>query len=148
MGDVVMNEASIHPALAEEIKKAVELYQCPGCVCGFNIECFKPAHSGIGCGKHVAGTMISNIGAIFLGLPNGFNRLGESTALIPEIFDSRPDFDKFNIPVWKYLDENGNTLVRGLRPRLNRGFVHIYLGDRRKEIDCQEITQDEISAMD
>jgi hypothetical protein len=43
----------------EEItKKLVELYQCPGCVCGSDIDCYQPSSTGIGCGKHIVGTII------------------------------------------------------------------------------------------
>lgn len=133
-------------------EKAIKEYQCSGCVGGPFPECYKTeAKYSITCRGHVAGTGVSYIGRIFLGMPKGFNRLGraEHTELyIHEKMDEEVRFDKFNVPVWKYLDKNGNTLVRGLRPRINDPFVAVILGNHLDEIDCREITQDDIDAMD
>lgn len=57
-------------------------------------------------------------------------------------------YDKFNIPVWKHLNSNGHTIVRGIMPRINEIFIHIYLEDCIKKIDCLEITADDINEMD
>lgn len=134
-------------------KSAIENYQCSGCVSGSDISCFKKCKTGgIGCGNHMSGTMISSIGKVFLGLTKGFDRLGYDEKLIPHIYESFNKCDwsycKFNIPVWKYLNENGHTLVRGLMPRLNQTFIHIYLEDCRDKIDCLEITQQDCDDMD
>ena len=112
-----------------KIQKAIEKYQCSGCVAGHGISCFKPNEisGGVGCGKHLAGTLIMGIGSIFLGLPKGFNRLGLSDKMKPIIFNNIKEFiesdwgeyNKFNVPVWKHLDNNGYTLVRGFMPRKN-----------------------------
>lgn len=135
----------------EKIKKAVELYQCPGCVCGFNTTCYNRASEGEACGRHVAGTTISNIGHVFLGLPTGFNRLGPHDQMKVNIFNTLDDgwgYDKFNVPVWKHLDEHGNTLVRGFSPRNNNPWLHIFLADCRNEINGIEITEQDMSEMD
>ncbi len=134
-----------------KLKKAIERYQCSGCISGHNTKCFEPNETGLGCGKHFSGTMVSNIGKIFLGLPKGFNRLGEYKDMQPYIFNNLSDwgeYNKFNVPVWKHLDEYGNTIVRGLKPRLNTPFIHIILGDARESINCTEVTAEEISEMD
>ena len=135
-------------------KKVVKEYQCSGCVNGFDASCFESnENGGIGCGKHLPGTMILGIGTIFLGLPKGFNRVGKHETLKPIIFESFKTwdwgkYDKFNIPVWKYLSPDGHTFVRGLIPRRNEPFIHIFLEDCMNEINCLEITQEDIDAMD
>lgn len=140
---------------------AVEEYQCSGCVVGSDIKCgkFKEADFGIGCGSHWAGTTgFPFVGTFFLGLPNGFNRIG----LIPQdhfritIFKSFEDmlgsgwkYDMFNVPVWKHKNKNGHILVRGLSPRTNRPFLHIILDSKGfEEIQCIEISQKEIEEID
>lgn len=147
--------------MEENIKDAIEEYQCSGCISGCDISCFKPDKIGesVACGGHRAGTLISGIGKIFLGMPKGFNRLGVGLGgddnLRIDIFETRADgwqeptgYKKWNIPVWKYLNENGHTFVRGLSPRTNRPFLHIYLEDCIDQIDCLEITQEDVDAMD
>lgn len=140
--------------MKEEIKKAIEEYQCPGCVCGMDITCFEASTDSVGCGKHVAGTMISNIGSIFLGMPRGFNRLGprlENEQMPIFIFEELKDgwdYGKFNVPTWKHKDKFGNVLIRGMCPRVNFTFIHIFLEDCMDKIDCLEITEKDISEMD
>lgn len=136
--------------MEKEIINFVENYQCPGCVCGFNISCFEKS-DGIECGKHVVGTLITGIGHIFLGMPHGFNRLGHAEEMKIKGFKTFTDgwgYNKFNIPVWKYLDEENHTIVRGLSPRLNAPFLHIFLEDCISKIDCYEITTDDLENMD
>ena len=140
----------------ENIKNGVEEYQCPGCTSGRNISCYKKSENSIACGEHRAGTAITFIGKIFLGMPIGFNRLGvelgggENMPIeIFESFEKRDwDYNKWNIPVWKHLNENGHTFVRGLSPRTNRPFLHIFLKDCMNRIDCFEVTQELINEMD
>ncbi|MFA5207516.1 MAG: hypothetical protein WC428_02550 [Candidatus Paceibacterota bacterium] len=138
--------------MEDNIKKAIEEYQCSGCITGMNTECFEAANSGCGCGKHYAGTMIlPGIGKIFLGMPKGFNRLGEIKDMKPFIFEDLKnwgEYNKYNVPVWKYLDKNGNTIVRGLQPRLNAPFIHIILKNCINEINCELITDTDINEMD
>ena len=55
----------------KKVSVAVERYQCSGCISGSDTSCFKEnVGGGIGCGKHLAGTMITGIGSVFLELPN------------------------------------------------------------------------------
>jgi hypothetical protein len=135
-----------------KLKKAIEEYQCSGCISGHNTECFESCETGKGCGKHYAGTFMIPAGKMFLGMPKGFNRLGSSEDMKPFIFENLKEdwgeYNKFNIPVWKHLDKHGNTIVRGLQPRLNAPFIHIILGDHRDMIDCLEITENDIKEMD
>lgn len=144
------------------IKEAIEEYQCPGCVSGCNIECFEKddINKSASCGKHTAGTMVLGTGSFFLGMPTGFNRLGQRyedsrASLAVAIFETREDgwqeptgYKKWNIPVWKYKNEKGHTFVRGISPRNNRPFLHVYLEDCMDQIDCLEITQEDVDGMD
>ena len=138
--------------MEEKVKNAIEKYQCPGCVVGGDISCFKEHISGIGCGSHCAGTNIYPIvGRIFLGMPVGFNRLGKCDDLKLSIFNSIGncwEYDKFNVPVWKYLSEDNHTFVRGFMPRRNEPFLHIFLENCMNKINCLEITRDDINEMD
>jgi hypothetical protein len=148
--------------MKDNIKEAIEEYQCSGCVSGSNVSCFEKddLNGTAACGKHTAGTMIMGIGRIFLGMPKGFNRLGHphenpKANLKIEIFETRKDgweeptgYQKWNIPVWKYKNEAGHTFVRGLAPRNNRPFLHIFLEDCMDSFDCLEITQEDVDGMD
>lgn len=139
--------------MEEKIKNSIQNYQCSGCIKGSDISCFnKNKDGGIGCGEHYSGTIISNIGKIFLGLPKGFNRLGRNESLKPNIYEtfesSEWKYDMWNIPTWKYLNENGHTIVRGMMPRRNDSFIHIFLEDCRDKINCLEITQADVDSMD
>lgn len=135
-----------------ETENAIKEYQCSGCIHGSNLSCYEKESSGIGCGKHLAGTMEPGIGFIFLGLPLGFNRLGKYKDLKPNIYEtfesSKWCYDKFNIPVWKYLSEKGHTFVRGFMPRLNEPFIHIFLENCVNKINCYEVTQNDLEKMD
>ena len=139
--------------MKENIKLNIEDYQCTGCVAGSDVSCFeKNETGGVGCGKHFSGTMISGIGNIFLGMPKGFNRLGFATKMKPNVYEtfesSDWDYDMYNIPVWKYKNEKGHTFVRGIMPRRNEPFIHIYLEDCLNKIDCLELSQSDIDGMD
>lgn len=139
--------------MEENIKSAIKEYQCSGCVCGSDTSCFEPNEmGGVGCGKHVAGTRASYIGSFFLGMPKGFNRLGGFENMKPNIYEtfesSEWEFNKWNVPVWKYLSKEGHTFVRGFMPRRCEPFIHVYLEDCRDKIDCLEITQEDVDYMD
>lgn len=137
--------------MESKFKLAIEEYQCSGCISGSDISCFKNNTNGsIGCGNHHSGT-ITSVGTIFLGMPKGFNRLGRSilTLNIYATFESCDwKYDMWNIPVWKHLSKNGHTFVRGIIPRNNEPFIHIFLENCIDQINCLEITQDDIDYMD
>jgi len=136
--------------MKKNIKNAIEEYQCSGCMNGSDISCFKPYTVGVGCGAHYAGTIVSGIGKIFLGLPKGFNRLGNFADMKPRMFETYSDngYDQFNIPVWKYLTKDGHTLVRAVSPRINVPWIDIYLENCIDKVQCIEITDADIEAMD
>ena len=137
--------------MEDSIKNAVETYQCLGCVCGSDTECYKKGE-GVECQKHVVGTMLVPIGKILPGMPIGFNRVGDINHLQLKIYKTYESsdwkYDKWNVSVWKHLDINGNTFVRGMQPRINQTFIHIFLEDCMNKIDCLEITHDDIDNMD
>lgn len=140
--------------MKKQIKLAVEEYQCSGCISGNDTKCFEKSSHSEACGKHRAGTLITGIGKIFLGLPRGFNRLGvgfgsdnDMTLQIIEKFGDWGPYNHFNVPVWKY-QKDGHTLVRGLSPRTNRPFLHIYLEECADKIECFEVTEQLISEID
>jgi hypothetical protein len=144
------------------IKDAIESYQCPGCSFGSDIKCdkFKQYSQGIGCGEHQAGTTITMEGKIFLGMPKGFCRtgvtLGDKVYSKIIIFKKFEDYwntktqgyDKWNIPIWKHLDKNSNTLVRFISPRLNQTHIHVFLENCIDKINCFEVDQEMIDFMD
>jgi len=140
--------------MEEKIKLAIQEYQCSGCISGGDITCFKPNYSsgGIGCGEHLSGTIISNIGNIFLGMPKGFDRLGVFNKLKPNIYEtfesSDWEYNMWNIAVWKYLSKDGHTFVRGIMPRKNEPFIHIFLENCLDKIECLEISQYDVDNMD
>lgn len=137
--------------MKESIKKAVETYQCPGCVVGSDISCYASTCT-VDCDKHVAGTLLSGIGRIFLGMPKGFCRIGAADKYKIYMFETLSSCDwyetKFNVPVWKYLDKHGNTLVRVYSPRVNIGALHIFLENCIDAVECIEITEEDIEEMD
>ena len=133
------------------IDEAIQEYQCPGCVNGPWPECYKRSDHSESCDKHVPGTMMMLIGLVFLGLPKGFNRLGSCKDTKIDIFEHYTDcweYDFLNVPVWKYLDEHGHTIVRGIKPRLNEPWIHIFLNNHRDKIKCHEITNKELEEID
>jgi len=139
--------------MEEKFKQAIESYQCCGCMNGGNVSCFEAnGTGGVGCGKHKAGTIVSSIGHIFLGMPKGFNSLGIYTALKPNIYDTFESsdwtYDMWNIPFWKHLTKEGHTMVRGYIPRRNEPFIHIFLENCIDKINCLEISQSDVDAMD
>jgi hypothetical protein len=136
----------------------IKEYQCCGCTYGYP-DCdatFGPH----GCNKHRAGTFASGIGRLFLGMPKGFDRAGalsdETRSFRFDLcaYETFEDFikhmgmNKFNVPVWKHLDENGNTLVRGLSPRVNKPYLCVIGGNHVDKIDCYEITAEDQEGMD
>jgi hypothetical protein len=139
----------------QKIIAAIRRYQVPGSAGEFDARNFTNDH---GWKEHVPGTITSFAGRILLGMPKGFNRCGpidpEQVARWIWIYATWEEkqahwpYGILNVPVWKYLDEHGNTIVRGLSPRVNTPFLHVILGDHRGKIRCAEITNKELEEMD
>jgi len=135
--------------MKEEVKNAIEEYQCSGCVSGPGVDCFEDSDT-LSCKKHCAGTILSGIGKIFLGLPKGFHRLGPDNKMPIWIYEDVKDFEysKFNIAVWKHKTKKGHIFVRGLMPRINQSFLQIFLAGDFDSIKALEITEKDIKEMD
>lgn len=137
--------------MSQKITNAIQEYQCPGCIIGQYPTCYEKGNDEA-CIKHIPGTFGFGIGVFYLGMPKGFCRLGPFKDMKITIFKEFNDGwgynDIFNIPIWKYKDKLGNTLVRGLCPRTNFPWLHIFLTDCIKDINCLEITKLDISKMD
>ena len=138
-----------------DCNEAIQNYQCTGCLFGPFEECFEQSPHSRSCIKHKPATLISSIGTILLGLPKGFNRLGDAKERCINIFTDFEDFknfyteyNKLNVPVWKYLDNLKNTIISVYLPRVNVTSVHIFLGDVRSKIDCMEITDTDLKEWD
>lgn len=136
----------------KKTQKIIEIYQCPGCVCGSDTTCYKQG-AYLECEKHVAGTNVfPGIGRILSGMPTGFNRYGQYKDMELCIFSYLKDgwgYDKYNIPAWKYFDKKtGCTIVRGMSPRTNATWIHIFIENCIQDISCYEITDQDISEMD
>jgi hypothetical protein len=81
--------------------------------------------------------MVSYVGRIWLGLPNGFSRLGPTEPAPPlHVFNSLQSlekkwgecFNQFNVAVWKFRDEGSkHVFIRVYQPRLNVGFTMVVL---------------------
>lgn len=146
-----------------KIQEAVKIYRCPGCMYGpepTNCDNYNFTVGNGDCINHCPATYFSGRGKMLLGLPKGFNRLGPLTSVDKKVWQALTIFkdaerfrkgygwyDKFNVPNWKYLDEHKNTIVRGLQPRLNTPFIHIFLGDYTAEIECITITNEDVEGM-
>lgn len=135
------------------MNKYIKKYQCTGCVNGGK-ECFVRNEAyellSISCANHIPGTTILGIGRIFLGIAPPFNLVGEM-AIPPIIFEKIPEkiYDKLNVPIWKHRNKYNHVFVKGLSPRINQIFLHIFLDDFGYEkIDCVEIkSSDELHVM-
>lgn len=127
---------------AEE--KMVEKFQCPGCVCGMDVGCraFKLWNDyGASCSGHVAGTRLMAGGRINLGLPKGFNKLGDfdSTSENKRVMirlwvkGTKPEWDRLNVAVWA-MEEDGHLFVRTYSPRVNKSYVDIIEGGKLSDV--------------
>jgi hypothetical protein len=138
--------------------KAVNEYQCPGCMHGPDAEtCERSDVTEKGCTNQHAGLFGAGIGAIALGLPKGFNRFGPAGERKVEVWSSyevlmecHPNLRTiFSLPVWKHLDDHGNTVTRWFSPRTNCGWSLVILGDCRDKFpQAIEITAAQIADMD
>ena len=141
------------------MSKNVSNYQCSGCIKGSSTEdgCYKKKNDqDISCSSHHVGTLSLGQGKILLGMPKGFNQLGPWPEMKMSIFPNKEAFlkewggyNKLNLPVWKFKNEEGHVFVRGMSPRRNCPFLHVFLEDSiYEELNCQEILQEDLDNMD
>ena len=120
--------------------KLIEEFQCPGCIHGINpktCQKFELNKDVLSCANHHPSTFASGIGRIALGLPKGFNRIGQleflpNTCYIRLYEKEPPKYDKFNIPVWA-MEQDGFLFVRCYCPRINATFVDVIQGGKLKD---------------
>ena len=140
------------------MNEAVETYQCPGCTYGSSVSDCEACHLGDeGYESHRPGTFSLGVGKIALGLPKGFCRFGPVENGSIDIYESWESLEQispnlktiFSVPVWKHLDEHGNTIVRWFSPRTNAGWSSVILGNNLNKMPgAIEITQEHIDQMD
>lgn len=124
-------------APTKEQKEMIEEFQCPGCVAGMDVKCgaFKlHAQYGFTCLGHVPGTVKMGGGSFCLGLPKGFDKVGDAREKItkePYIRlwgkGTKPDWDKLNVAVWAQ-EKEGYLYVRTFSPRINKTYVDVIAG--------------------
>ena len=118
-------------------KELLEKYVCPGCVSGSNTDCGQLDFRYNRCENHVPGTFNGNFVKFCLGLPNGFNRLGEKGSVL--VFDSIEEqrkefpFDIFNLPVWNTEDEE-NLITKVVTPRIANTLVVVIANAKKEDI--------------
>lgn len=135
----------------QEKTDMVSKFLCPGCTCGndpsschwFRLK--EEADGDFACSGHSAGTFVSGIGRVALGLPKGFCRYGG--AVPPShLEDDKSDrlnmklmhirlylsgetvgYNHLNVPVWAMV-EDGYLFVRAFSPRVNGTCVDVIKG--------------------
>ena len=141
----------------EEQIEMIEKFQCPGCTCGGDTECgaFKfdlNKGSGCRCKGHSAGTFMSGLGKIALGLPKGFNIVGTIQTGFEKIGGETrstnirlvvnpkelAEYDELNVPVWG-MEKDGYLFIRVMCPRINYTYVDVIKGGKFEEICPQAI---------
>lgn len=123
--------------------QAVEKYQCPGCVAGSDTTCgkFRTSFDSKACDSHVAGTALGGVGRIYLGMPTGFDKVGQtqnnsSNIRIFSAEQLKGFYDIFNVPVW-FQEIDGNLFVRCFCPRINISYVDIFIGGKADDISIK-----------
>jgi hypothetical protein len=118
-------------------KEMIEQFQCSGCVCGSNVSCgkfqFKTHSAGdFYCSNQVAGTTLMPGGKIYLGMPKGFNKVGDisndynnkRTTNIRLYEEFKQPYDFLNVPVWA-LEQDGYLFIRVFSPRVNISNIDV-----------------------
>jgi hypothetical protein len=132
------------PTIPVEAVDMVKKFQCLGCTSGgANTleECgdINPS-PGTGhpascwnCDNHSAGTFMSGVGKIYLGMPKGFNRVGLNALTYSQeqhkairLWTKAPDdlWNRLNVPVWA-TEYEGYLLVRTYSPRINMTYLDV-----------------------
>ena len=122
-------------------KEAVKEYQCHGCPCGIDLDSCNEYKENNGCENHHSRLERYLIDFFRPYIYKDFEEFKEKFK----------GYDKFNIPISKYVDNRGVLIVRGFMPRLNHPFIHIILGWKQEDfngINCEHIREEDLEAMD
>jgi hypothetical protein len=136
----------------KQMKKLVEKFQCPGCVCGSDTECGKYNYdpNDMRCTSHVLGSMAGAENNFALGMPKGFDRPGftdkgkAKSKMDIRLWEAgkRPEWDELNVPVWA-MEKDGFLFVRTFAPRINFAWTDVIengtIGMCPKAIDVSKI---------
>ena len=164
-GSTAVAPLSPLPALPQKVtaRSATMLFQCGFCTyndCLGTEDCFEPSKIGVGCDKCTFARVHSSRleDDIRTGLPAGFNQMGSVGIYDDHIYifpswstlmtDFHTEYNRRNVPVWKYLTKDGCTIVRGLQPRNNKPFTHVFLEDVMDKVKCITITEEEVKEME
>lgn len=129
------------PALAERRfndrqKYMIEEFQCPGCIVDDDTDCidFEENGKAFWCNRHCPGIYVglpSARGRIFLGMPNGFCRVGvgeykkeNGPCIRLWLKETSPDWNDLNVPVWA-MEKDGFLFVRTYMPRINNAYIDV-----------------------
>ena len=133
-------------AMTDAQRKMIEEFQCPGCVSGSDTATcksfkFKNDVYGFQCIAQCPGTRAMPGGLLALGLPRGFNKVGQAEATrTKDVYirlwtkeDAPPKWDKLNVAVWA-MEEDGYLFVRTFSPRINKSYVDVIQGGTLKSV--------------
>jgi hypothetical protein len=156
-------KGSLDEKLVDGEVKMIEEFQCSGCVSGSDITCgryklWRDDENGFSCRGHVPGTFLTGIGCLLLGMPKGFNRVGDwynyndPNLLMKQMAEKdrkdsptggydtscvhiRLHTKEMRPPTWDKFNlavwamvENGYLFVRTYSPRINRTYVDVIEG--------------------
>lgn len=129
--------------MIKERIEIVEKYQCKGCVKGNGFgNCYMASsNDSISCNSHKTDTVEFLIGNIHPGLPIGFREFGDQKKLKVNIYSEFKNiYDKKRIPIWKFLHENTNTIVKCISPESNSISIDIFTKNVLNDIkNCHEV---------
>ena len=126
----------------------VEKYQCKGCIKGNGFgNCYTSSYDSISCNSHKTETFEFLVGNIHPGLPIGFREFGEQKKLKINIYTEYNDlYNIKRIPLWKFLHENKNTIVKSITPENNNISIDIFIKNVMNDIkNCYEVNTEFIN---
>lgn len=124
------------------IEQMVSTFLCPGCINGSNTtSCSKVAistdsYGNNWCKNHAAGTMMFPGGEIFLGMPNGFNKVPFPTGNIDINLHENGNnisYNALNIPLW-YTVQDDYLIIKVASPRINSYYIDVIKGMKPEDI--------------
>jgi hypothetical protein len=131
-------------------KEMIQNFQCSGCMSGSdtNCGCFElrehDSNGSFYCHKQYAGTTFLPGGKVYLGLPKGFNKVGDISNDVNNkrttnirLFENdsvvKQTYNFLNIPVWA-MQQDGYLFIRCYSPRVNISYVDVIKGGILQEI--------------